>query len=234
MPAHQGVSDRMRDPRLSLRLGVEGICRARHAGGREASARPDRERQTRARDLQPGHQGRDRSRRKHHGRADARDRRRRGDLHAGEHDPRGLYARRENQPRPGHHHRRHQIRIRPRCRRPHHPDRRGDDPRQFAVLGGGRLQTRPAAAEFRQAAAARLSRRRAPGRPLERRGSAATAAGKRRGRHQQALSRSLSPHHRRRPQIFSARGQPVHQHRSRSCRCARRSRTFSAAAPPAF
>ena len=38
--------------------------------------------------------------------------------------------------------------------RPHHPDRRGDDPRQFAVLGGGLLHARPAAAQFRQAAAA--------------------------------------------------------------------------------
>ncbi len=27
VPAHQSVSDRMRDPRLSFRLGVEGICR---------------------------------------------------------------------------------------------------------------------------------------------------------------------------------------------------------------
>ena len=35
VPAHHGVSDRMRDPRLSFRLGVEGICRAGHAGGRE-------------------------------------------------------------------------------------------------------------------------------------------------------------------------------------------------------
>ena len=42
--------------------------------------------------------------------------------------------------------------------RPHHPDRRGDDAGQFAVLGGRCLQARPAAAEFRQAAAARLSR----------------------------------------------------------------------------
>ena len=28
VPAHHRVSDRMRDPRLSLRLGLEGICRA--------------------------------------------------------------------------------------------------------------------------------------------------------------------------------------------------------------
>ncbi len=54
---------------------------------------------------------------------------------------------------------------------------------------------RPAAAEFRQAAAARLSRRRATRRPLERRSPAAAAAGQRRRSHQQALSGSLSPDH---------------------------------------
>ncbi len=109
--------------------------------------------------------------------------------------PRRLYARRKDRPRAGHHHRRHQVRIRPRRGRPHHPDRRGDDPRQLAVLGGGRLQARPAAAELRQAAAARLSRRRAPRRPLERRRPAPAAAGQRGGGDQQALSRSLSAGH---------------------------------------
>ena len=53
-------------------------------------------------------------------------------------------------------------------------------------------RARPAAGEFRQAAAARLSRRRAPRRPLERRCARAAAAGERRGCHQQALSGSLS------------------------------------------
>ena len=91
-----------------------------------------------------------------------------------------------------HHHRRHQVRIRPRRGWPHHPDRRGDDAGQFAVLGGRRLQARPAAAELRQAAAARLSRHRAPRRPLERRRPAPAAAGQRGGRDQQALSRGVS------------------------------------------
>ena len=40
VPAHHGIPDRMRDPRLSLGLGLEGICRAGHAGRREAGARP--------------------------------------------------------------------------------------------------------------------------------------------------------------------------------------------------
>ena len=53
-------------------------------------------------------------------------------------------------------------------------------------------QARPAAAEFRQAAVARLSRRRAPRRPLERRSAAAALTGKRGRGHQQTLSRSLS------------------------------------------
>ena len=50
-----------------------------------------------------------------------------------------------------------------------------DSSRFWAV---GCLQARPAAAEFRQAAAARLSRHRAPRRPLERRRAAAAAAGR--------------------------------------------------------
>ena len=73
-----GVSGRMRDPRLSLRLGVEGIRRAGHARRREAAAGPAGKRQARAADLQSGDQGRDRPRREHHDRADARDPRRRG------------------------------------------------------------------------------------------------------------------------------------------------------------
>ena len=78
------------------------------------------------------------------------------------------------------------------CGRPHHPDRRGDDAGQFAVLGRRRLQARPAAAVLRQAAAARLSRRRAPRRPLERRRPAPAAAGQRGGCDEQAVSRSVS------------------------------------------
>ena len=40
--------------------GSEGVCRAGHAGRREAAGRPRRERQARTFDLQPGDQGRDR------------------------------------------------------------------------------------------------------------------------------------------------------------------------------
>ena len=104
---------------------------AGHAGRREAPLRPAGERQTGAGDLQPGHQGRNRSRREHHDRAHARGSGRRGGVRTGEHEPRRLYARRKDRPRTGHHHRRHQVRVRPRQGRPHHPDRRGDDPRQF-------------------------------------------------------------------------------------------------------
>ena len=176
VPAHHGVSDRMRDPRLSFRLGVEGICRAGHAGGRETAARPLESAKLEPAIFSPATKaetGHDENI------TVARMREIVGDevsRYAGEHGPRGLCARRKDQPRPRHHHRRHQIRIRPRSRWAHHPDRRGDDPRQFAVLGGGCLPARPAAAEFRQAAAARLSRRRAPRRPLERRSAAAAAA----------------------------------------------------------
>ena len=37
VPAHHRLSGRMRDPRLHLGLGLEGICRGRHAGRREAA-----------------------------------------------------------------------------------------------------------------------------------------------------------------------------------------------------
>src|ERR1700712_1276907 len=36
VPAHHRVSGRVRDPRLRLRLGLEGICRLGHARRREA------------------------------------------------------------------------------------------------------------------------------------------------------------------------------------------------------
>ena len=66
--------------------------------------------------------------------------RRRGDATTLESMARAVYALGEKISRDQrHHHRRHQIRIRPRWRWPHHPDRRGDDPGQFAVLGRGRL-----------------------------------------------------------------------------------------------
>ena len=153
-----------------------------HAGRREARGRPDRERQARALDFQPGDQGRDRPRREHHGRPDARDPRRRGDRQAREHDARGLYARRDDQPRPGHHHRRHQIRVRPGPRRQNHPDRRGDDPRQFALLGGGQLPPgRPQPSFDKQPL--RDSRCRAPRRSIERRRAGAYAAGRSGGGH---------------------------------------------------
>ena len=54
----------------------------RHAGRREACLGPSGKRQAGARDLQPGHQGRNRPRRKHHRWPDARDRGRGGDRYA--------------------------------------------------------------------------------------------------------------------------------------------------------
>ena len=59
--AHHGIPDRMRGPRLHLRFGLEGIRRRGYAGRREAPLRPAGERKTGARDLQSGHQGRNRS-----------------------------------------------------------------------------------------------------------------------------------------------------------------------------
>ena len=99
-------------------------------------------------------------------------------VHAGEHGPRRLYARREDQPRAGHHHRRHQIRIRPGSRRAIILIDEVMTPDSSRFWAADVYTARPAAAEFRQAAAARLSRRRAPRRPLERRSPAAAAAGR--------------------------------------------------------
>ena len=65
-------------------------------------------------------------------------------------------------------------------------------PDSFALLGRRCLQARPAAGELRQAAATRLSRRRAPRRPLERRRPAAAAARERGRCDQQAVSGSVS------------------------------------------
>ena len=60
VPAHHCIPRRMRDPRLHLRLGLEGICRIGHARRREARGGPGGEREAGAFDLQPGDQGRDR------------------------------------------------------------------------------------------------------------------------------------------------------------------------------
>jgi len=86
----------------------KGICRARHAGGREL--RPGYSRAANSScDFKSCHQSRNRSRREHHVAADARASSARRDVRAGAHDPRGVWAWRENQPRAGHYHRRHQF-----------------------------------------------------------------------------------------------------------------------------
>ena len=68
LQAHRRLSGRVRDPRLSLRIGVEGIQSVGHVGGRSARAGPARERTLRPAALQSGDQGRDGPRREHHGR----------------------------------------------------------------------------------------------------------------------------------------------------------------------
>jgi phosphoribosylaminoimidazole-succinocarboxamide synthase len=56
-----------------------------------------------------------------------------------------------------HHHRRHQVRVRPRCCRHAAPDRRSADPGLVAFLAGRRLSRRQQSAVLRQAVPARLS-----------------------------------------------------------------------------
>ena len=198
VPAHHGIPDRMRDPRLHLGLGLEGICRSRArwpakscAPGLVESAKLEPAIFSPATKAETGHD---------ENITVARVREIVGDEVADtlESMARAVYAFGEKISRE-----RGIIIADTKFefgrdkRRPHHPDRRGDDAGQFAVLGGRCLQARPAAAEFRQAAVARLSRRRAPRRPLERRRAASAAAGERGGSHQQALSRGLSSRHRR-------------------------------------
>ena len=58
-------------------------------------------------------------------------------------------------PSPGHHHRRHQVRVRPRGGRPHHPDRRGDDAR--LVRGSGRSTSTSPASRSRASTSSRCA-----------------------------------------------------------------------------
>src|SRR5262249_18516289 len=95
------------------------------------------------------------------------------------------------------HHRRYEIRVRPRSRRRDHADRRSAHARQLTILARRSVRARPCAAEFRQTTAARLSRRRTPRWSLERRRPSAAAAAGRRRRDERALSRRLPSNHRR-------------------------------------
>ena len=193
VPAHDSVSDRMRDPRLSLRLGLEGICRLRHAGGREAEGRAS----SKAKSSSP----RSSARRPRPRPAMTRTSRSRGCARSSatttaytlESMTRAIYTLGEELAR-------EQGIIIADTKFEFGRDKDGriiliDEvmtPDSLALLGRRCLQARPAAGELRQAAAARLSRRRAPRRPLERRRPAAAAARERGRRDQQAVSRSVS------------------------------------------
>ncbi len=88
-------------------------------------------------------------------------RRARHDREAAQHDAAALLARRRARRAPRHHRRRHEVRVRPRDRRPEqgrdHPHRRGADARLVALLAARHLHPGRPAAELRQAVRARLS-----------------------------------------------------------------------------
>ena len=193
VPAHASVSDRMRDPRLSLGLGVEGICRSRARWparslppGLVESAKLEPAIFSPATKAETGHD---------ENITIARMREILGDevTYTLESMTRAVYTLGEKISRD-------QGIIIADTKFEFGRDRDGHiilidevmTPDSSRFWAADVYQARPAAAEFRQAAAARLSRRRAPRRPLERRRAAAAIAGQRRGRHQQALSRSLS------------------------------------------
>ena len=191
--ARHRVPDRMRDPRLSLGLGVARICREQDAGRRDDAGRPERERRLDPPIFSPAtkaESGHDENitvgRMREILGAEVTARARAAD--------RAVYGKGRDVARGArHHHRRHQVRVRAHEGRRDHPDRRGDDARQLALLAGRRLPAGQAAAQLRQAAVARLARCRAPCRPLERRCAAAEAAARGRGGDEQALPRGLSP-----------------------------------------
>ena len=80
----------------------------------------------------------------------------------------------------GHHHRRHEVRVRPGRRRAD-SDRRSADARQLAVLAGRRVQAGRRAAVVRQAVRARLAHARAAGTRTARRRSCRPKSWRRRG-----------------------------------------------------
>ena len=115
--AHHGIPDRMRDPRLSS-PARPGRNMPRTARWPARSCRPAC---WRARNWSPRSSARRPRPRPAMTRTSRSARMREvvGDevaVRAGEHEPRRLHARREDRPRAGHHHRRHQIRVRPRRR----------------------------------------------------------------------------------------------------------------------
>ena len=176
LSSHRGVSDRVRDPRLSLRLGVEGV-RASRERSPASRCRPDLRESERldpplfspATKAESGHDENITVARVAEtlGPDVARELERLSRLvyERGRDDRRGAR----------HHHRRYEVRVRPRSRGHDHADRRGAHARQLALLAGRSVPAGPLAAELRQAAAARLSRRRASRRPLEWRRAAAAA-----------------------------------------------------------
>ncbi len=105
-------------------------------------------------------------------------------------EPGSLWLRRCLCSRARHHHRRHQVRVRPDRRRAD-PHRRGHDAGLVTLLAGRRLRPRPGPAELRQAAAARLPRD--PG--LGQDGPGPGAAGRGRRPDGGALRRSFAPPH---------------------------------------
>ena len=132
--AHHAGALRVRGARVPVGIGLGGVQGARHAGGRAAPPRAGGERPPAAAAVQPRHQGGDRPRRERHlshdGRGAGRPRGQRAapgelpDLRG------GAVARRH----PRHHHRRHQVRVRPRRRRHPPTHRRGADPRFVAYV----------------------------------------------------------------------------------------------------
>jgi hypothetical protein len=158
-PRPEAVADRGRGPRLPDRLRVEGLLQDRPCFRRSATAGPRARRPAQRADLHAEHEGGTRAPRREH----LDDRR----AQPARHGARAEGVRRVVtavcpchgvRPRTRHHHRRHEVRVRPRRSRGAARHGRDAHARLLALLAGRQLPSRILATELRQAVRPRLSR----------------------------------------------------------------------------
>ena len=154
--APRDAADRVRRPRLPLRLRLEELPRARRGLRHPASRGPARVGQAPGADLHAHDEGDRGPRRGAHAGAGCRARRP-GALRRAPADlDRALRDGGRGTPRQGDHHRRHEVRARPRRGGPDRPRRRDLHARLVALLARGRVHARRVAALVRQAVRPRL------------------------------------------------------------------------------
>ncbi len=163
---HRTTGDRGDRARVPVRLGLEGIPEEGDGVRYPAAGRPHRVGAAPRSDIHALHQGASGSRREHLVRAGGGVDRRRSGGPGARHQPGPLPLRGRARPGAGHHHRRHQVRIRdPGQRRSGRrrlgrwradPHRRDAHAGLLPLLAGRDLRAGPGAGELRQAVRARL------------------------------------------------------------------------------